>query len=393
MPIVAKSQSQSTTYEAVGIREDYSEIITNIDPDQTFFLSTFGTAPDAEALEFNWLTEGLKPPQQNANLEMTDYKTGKVGSVERRSNTCQYFINTGRVTDAQRKVKKVYTQQDEFLRQKEIAFKQQARDLEYAIVANAMSRKEAGAIPALTGGVPYFLQEEVVDVTFTASVGATTAAHEMETGDFVYFKAKPGAGNKLPAEINANMPYYIRKDPGNDKKFTLFDDMDSAIQDKNAITLSTAGQGVQMVKNNIVDAGGAVFSEDMINDVMEMCYKRGGNPTLAVMSGRNKRNFSRIVTGGAEKRKNADDKKATNVTDVYESDFGTIQAKTHRMYPDTRIDFMDLALWDNKWFVRPHEVPNLAKKGSYEEFVLEAWYGLQGTQPKASGSLLNIKRT
>ena len=393
MPIVAKSQSQSTTYEAVGGREDYSEIITNIDPDQTFFLSTFGTADKAEALEFNWLTEGLKPPQQNANLEMTDYVTQKVGSVERRRNTCQYFINTGKVSDAQRQVRKVYTQQDELLRQKEIAFKQQARDLEYALVANTESRKEAGSVPALTGGVPYYLQEEVIDVAFTGNVGATSTAHEMETGDFVYFKAKPGASNKLPTELNTNMSYFVRKDPADNKKFTVFNSMEDAINDAHQITLSTAGAGVQMVKNNIVDAGGAVFTEDMINDVMEMCYKRGGNPTLAVMSGRNKRNFSRLITGNAEKRRNAGDKKAVNVTDVYESDFGTIQAKTHRMYADTRIDFMDMSLWDLKWFVPPRQVTGLAKKGSYEEFVLEAWFGLQGTQPKASGSLVNIKRT
>jgi hypothetical protein len=53
---------------------------------------------------------------------------------------------------------------------------------------------------------------------------------------------------------------------------------------------------------------------------------------------------------------------------------------------------MDMAYWDLKWFKRPHEVEGLAKKGSYSEFVLEGWFGLQGTQPKASGSITNIKR-
>ena len=391
MALVAKSVSQSVTYEAVGTKDDFSKIITNIDPDMTFFLSNFGTAPEAKSLKFNWTTEGLKPPQENAHSEMTDYTTEKVGSLAQWDNRCQHFISSGRVSDAQKQHAKEYTPEDEFARQKINAFKQHARDIEYALVFNDSLRDESPGNPALTGGVRYFLTEDAEDVTFTGNVGATGAAHRMNTGDFIYFKAKPGAGNKLPAELSANLPYYIRKD-ADPKKFTLYNSMDDAIKNKRQITLSTAGQGVQMVKNNVFTAGDALFTEDHINDCMEMCSKRGGNPTLAVMSGRSKRRFSAIVTGGAAKQRNSKDKAAVNITDVYESDFGTIHAQVHPMYEDTVIDLLDMAYWDLKWFDRTHEVAGLAKKGSYEEFVIESWLGLQGTQPKASGSIYGIKR-
>lgn len=391
MALVAKSVSQSTTYEAVGTKDDFSRIVTNIDPDMTFFLSNFGTAPEARSLKFNWTTEGLKPPQENAHPEMTEYQTGKVGSLAQWDNRCQHFISSGRVTDAQRKHAKEYSPEDEFARQKVNAFKQHARDIEYALVFNRAPRDESPSNPALTGGVRYFLAEEVEDVTFTGNVCAATADHKLDTGDFVYFKAKPGTGNKLPTEIVANLPYYIRKD-SDPKKFTLFNSMDDAIKNQNQVTLSTAGQGVQMVKNNVFSAGDTLFTEDHINDCMEMCSKRGGNPTLAVMSGRLKRRFSAIVTGGATKQRSAKDKTAINITDVYESDFGVIRAEVHRMYPDTVVDVMDMNYWDIRWFDRTHEVSGLAKKGYYEEFVIESWLGLQGTQPKASGSIYNIKR-
>jgi hypothetical protein len=391
MALVAKSASQSVVYEAVGTKDDFSKIITNIDPDMTFFLSNFGTAPEAKSLKFNWTTEGLKPPQENAHPEMTDYATEKVGSLAQWDNRCQHFISSGRVSDAQKQHAKEYTPEDEFARQKINAFKQHARDIEYALVFNDSPRDESPGNPALTGGVRYFLTEDAEDVTFTGNVGATAAAHRMNTGDFIYFKAKPGAGNKLPAELSANLPYYIRKD-ADPKKFTLYNSMDDAIKNKRQITLSTAGQGVQMVKNNVFTAGDALFTEDHINDCMEMCSKRGGNPTLAVMSGRSKRRFSAIVTGGAAKQRNSKDKAAVNITDVYESDFGTIHAQVHPMYEDTVIDLLDMAYWDLKWFDRTHEVAGLAKKGSYEEFVIESWIGLQGTQPKASGSIYGIKR-
>lgn len=391
MALVAKSVSQSVTYEAVGTKDDFSKIITNIDPDMTFFLSNFGTAPEAKSLKFNWTTEGLKPPQENAHSEMTDYATDKVGSLAQWDNRCQHFISSGRVSDAQKQHAKEYMPEDEFARQKINAFKQHARDIEYALVFNDSPRDESPGNPALTGGVRYFLTEDAEDVAFTGNVGATAAAHRMNTGDFIYFKAKPGAGNKLPAELSANLPYYIRKD-ADPKKFTLYNSMDDAIKNKRQITLSTAGQGVQMVKNNVFTAGDALFTEDHINDCMEMCSKRGGNPTLAVMSGRSKRRFSAIVTGGAAKQRNSKDKVAVNITDVYESDFGTIHAQVHPMYEDTIIDLLDMAYWDLKWFDRTHEVAGLAKKGSYEEFVIESWLGLQGTQPKASGSIYGIKR-
>lgn len=391
MALVAKSASQSVTYEAVGTKDDFSKIITNIDPKMTFFLSNFGTAPEAKSLKFNWMTEGLKPPQENAHPEMTNYETDKVGSLAQWDNRCQHFISSGRVSDAQKQHAKEYTPEDEFARQKINAFKQHARDIEYALVFNDSPRDESPGNPALTGGVRYFLTEDAEDVTFTGNVGATAAAHRMNTGDFIYFKAKPGAGNKLPAELSANLPYYIRKD-ADPKKFTLYNSMDDAIKNKRQITLSTAGQGVQMVKNNVFTAGDVLFTEDHINDCMEMCSKRGGNPTLAVMSGRSKRRFSAIVTGGAAKQRGSKDKVAVNVTDAYESDFGTIHAQVHPMYEDTVIDLLDMAYWDLKWFDRTHEVAGLAKKGSYEEFVIESWLGLQGTQPKASGSIYGIKR-
>ena len=391
MALVAKSVSQSTTYEAVGTKDDYSRIVTNIDPDMTFFLSHFGEVEDPKSLKFNWTTDGLKPPQENAHPEMTDYVTDKVGSLAQWDNRCQHFINTGRVTDAQRKQAKEYLPADEFKRQKEKALKQHARDIEYALVFNRAPRDESPGNPALTGGVRYFLEEEMEDVTFTGNVCAATTDHKLDTGDFVYFKAKPGTGNKLPNEIVANMPYYIRKD-ADPKKFTLYNSMDDEIKNVNQVTLSTAGQGVQMVKNNVFGAGDTLLTEDHINDCMEMCSKRGGNPTLAVMSGRLKRRFSDIVTGGATKQRSSKDKTVVNVTDVYESDFGAIRAEVHRMYSDTILDFMDMNYWDMAWFDRTHEVPNLPKKGSYEEFVIEAWVGLQGTQPKASGSIYNIKR-
>ena len=74
-----------------------------------------------------------------------------------------------------------------------------------------------------------------------------------------------------------------------------------------------------------------------------------------------------------------------------ETDFGMVTAQPHLWYPNNRIDAMDEEYFALKWFDRTHEVANLAKKGNYSEFVIEGSIGLKGTQPHASGSILNIK--
>lgn len=387
------SKNQSTTYDAYGNAEDMSDLVTNIDPDQTLLLSKMKDGNDAVATSFSWTTEGLRPPQKNAHLEKEDYTSQAVGSMEGLMNYVQNFQNTGYVTDTQRKVKKVYKEQDEFARQVRIAVTGQARDLEYAIVHGDTRRAGTQSVAPLTGGVPFFMQLQTITATVATDTGIVTCAseHHLKTGDFVYFIA-----TTMPAGLSQGILYYVRLDDTTpDTKFTIFDEVDDAIENRtaNQVKPSTAGTALKVCLNNIKSLGGtADFTVSDINDVMQMCYNRGGNPTTAFMSGAKKRRFSQIVSATATTNRKSGDKKMDIVTDVFTSDFGTITAQAHRMYGDKRIDFMDMQYWKKKWFVRPHQVKNLPKKGTYEEFVLEASFGIEGTQPKASGSLTDIKR-
>lgn len=264
--VSAVSQSQTATYDSIGLAEDYSSIITNISPEKTPFLSTFKDKENATELTFNWMTESLKPPQENAHLEMEDYVTEKVGGIKRLTNMVQFFKTTGKVSDAMRKVKKLYAQQDEFPRQVELAFKQHALDLEFAIVSNGQQRTESGATPALTGGIPFFLAEDTIKVTFDSSSNTVTAAvaHGLDTGDYVVFHAE--AGGTLPTNIEPDIRYYIRKnDTTPATVFALYDSMEDAIKDTTGtamIELDDNGSGdLTMLLNNIVDADNKLFTE------------------------------------------------------------------------------------------------------------------------------------
>lgn len=388
------SSSQSHTGTAIGHAEDYSRIIVNIDPDSTFFLNEFGDAEPAVELDFSWLTEGLRPPQVNAHLEKEDYESKPIGSLEGLSNTCQFFKTSGYITDAQIKVKKIYNPQDEFARLYQKTFTEHARDIEYMLTNGDVSRKESGSNPALSGGVPFFMKVQNITATLETTGHTVTASapHGLQTGDFVYFTAAT-----MPTGLKAGEMYYVRLDTASPAtKFTLYNTMKDAVEGvtANQVKPTTTGSGLAIVKNNVLDLEGkADFTLDDLNTVMQMCYNRGGNPTLAVMSPAKKRVFSRLVTALVTINRNTGkDRTVDLVADTVETDFGVITAKAHRMYPDNRIDLLDMEYWDKKWFDRTHEVTGLPKKGSYKEFVIESCLGLKGTQPKASGSLLNIKR-
>jgi len=393
------STSQSSYGEAIGHAEDYSKIITNIDPNMTRFLSAFGKLENATQLHWFWTTEGLRPPQTNAKLEKFDYTFDKVGGIKQLHNHQQHVYASGYITDAQIKAGKTYSP-DELPRQKMNTSQALARDIEYAILNNKAARAEDGDTPALTGGVQYFMNAEKqactiattgVVTTIKSLTDTTAENHELRTGDFVFFVA-----GTMPTEIKEDLVYYVEKK--SDTTFQLYNTMEGAVEaiaaDKvtlaNAVTTSNA---MYIVKNNVVDLGGdSDVTLDDLNRALEMAKLRGGSPSDAFMSTRKLRRFSDIVNALATTNRKSGDKKMDMVTTTYISPAGVINAQAHPMYPDGRIDIMDLQYWHLKYFDPVHTVNKLAKKGTYETFALEGWFGVQATQPLASASIVNIKR-
>ena len=393
------STSQSSYGEAIGHAEDYSKIITNIEPNMTRFLSAFGKLENATQLDWFWTTEGLRPPQSNAHLEKFDYTFDKVGGIKQLHNHQQHVYASGYITDAQIKAGKTYTP-DELARQKLNTSLNLARDMEYAIINNKVSRAEDGDTPAMTGGVQFFMNAEKqactiattgVVTTIKSLTDTTAENHGLRTGDFVYFVA-----TTLPTEIKEDLVYYVEKK--SDTTFQLYNTMEGAVEavaaDKvtlaNAVTTSNA---MYIVKNNIIDLGGSNdVTLDDLNRACEMVKMRGGAATEAYMSTRKLRRFSDIVNALSTTNRKSGDKKMDMVTTTYISPAGVINAQAHPMYADNRIDILDMQYWHLKYFDPVHPVNKLAKKGTYETFALEGWFGVQATQPLASASIVNIKR-
>lgn len=394
----------SFSYDSVGNAEDLYDILTNIDPLRTKFLSAFGTAERAISTDFSWFTERLRPPQDNAHLEKEEYAFNEIGTQEGLHNYIQHFQNSGFITDTQNAIKKAFRRgTSEFNAAVDHAIRGQGEDIELMIVKSKVAHFETpGSVPARSGGIPYFLQANTIAATVETTDGVVTLTGvsadsnpiDLSTGDFVYFVA-----DTMPTGLEANHIYYIRLEASASKdknKFKLYHDLEEAVDGaaNTNIIPTTAGTNLKIVRRNVISLGGeSKFTLEDINTVLEMVYRRGGNANQAYMSLRNKRDFSKLVNAQSTAYRPVDTaSKLTDAATVYESDFGTVTAHAHAMYPDSRIDILDMQYWDLKWLNNTHEVPNLAKTGTYEKFVVESDLGVQATAPQASGAIVDIKR-
>ena len=391
------SINQSYTYNAIGHAEDISPILTNIDPEETLFYSKFGNTKPATELQFSWLTKGLSPAQDNAYKEMETYTFQPSGSIQGMSNNIQFFKKSGMITDAQQKVAKIYKNEhgSEIADMKYDAYVGLAKDIEYMLVNSEKKVDGSSTVAPRSGGVPFFMKRDLIDVTVSGTDGTVTTTTEsnLKTGDIAYFIA-----DTIPTGMKEGLYYYVRVgDKTNTKKLTLFDTQKGAVENIASLQVkaTTSGTNVKLVTNNVVSlAGKNTFTLDNINTVMEMAFKRGGKPTEAYMSSGKFKEFSKMVLATMTATRKGTDKNAKvyEVATSYQGAFGLVNANIHRLYPDTRVDILDLQYWDMRYFTKPHEVTGLDKDGSYQKFMLEAELGLQGTQPKASCSIVDIKR-
>ena len=391
-------KSGSYTYESVGNAEDLSDILVNIDPNRTKFYSAFGTAEPAISTSFEWFTERLRPPQDNAHFEMEEYEFKDIDSQEGLKNWIQHFQGSGRVSDTQNSVKKVWRRgTSEFDAAADKAMRSLADDIEYMIVSSKVGQQETpGSLPSRSGGIPYFLRLNEMTATFadgTVTLPEVSATNpiDLKTGDFVYFIA-----DTMPAGATANKAYYIRlTEAGEALKniFTLHPSLEDAVNNTNPVS-ATGGTNVKMVRRNVIsNKGEDGWKLSNLSDVLQMVFLRGGHANQAYMSLANKRYFSKLINAETQNQRDASKSMTYNeAATAFYSDFGTITAHAHMMYPDNRIDILDMQYWDLKYMHKPHEVPRekLAKTGTYEKFVVEAALGLKGTAPQASGALVDI---
>jgi hypothetical protein len=137
------------TYDAVGNREDLLDVITNISPVDTPFLSRFGKSP-AKSTNHEWLTDSLANAASNAKIEGADYTFALRGPRTRLGNYTQILMTPVEVSDTQRAVDTA-GMEDEFAYQMVKAMKEHARDIELSLVTGTGASGASGTARELKG--------------------------------------------------------------------------------------------------------------------------------------------------------------------------------------------------------------------------------------------------
>ena len=142
--------------------------------------------------------------------------------------------------------------------------------------------------------------------------------------------------------------------------------------------------GVQaFITTNKVTAGAVrPFTEDLLNDALEMCWKAGGNATKVYLSGKQKRKVS-AWNGEGEKYLDQNSKKLVSSIAVYESDYGVVSFVPHRLMKDTEVLVLDMSFWKIAE-LRKMKTKDLPETGDAIKKVIVGKLTLEARAEKAS---------
>jgi len=127
-----------STYDIVGIKEDVSNIITNISPTKTPFQSMIGSEGCTNTNP-QWQEDSLINPASNAAIEGADAGTAVAQATVMRNNSTQILTKTAKASGTADVVRK-YGRDKELSYQLGLRSMELKRDLEFALVGTGQNQ-------------------------------------------------------------------------------------------------------------------------------------------------------------------------------------------------------------------------------------------------------------
>jgi hypothetical protein len=150
---MAQPTNTFDSYDAVGIREDLSDVITNISPEETPF-HTKSRKTTAKNTLVEWQTDALRSSAANAHIEGDETTADAMTATTRLNNRTQIFKNAVTVPDTDEGLDKAGRQREMAYQVLKIA-KEQKLDIEKAlfdnnakVAGNATTARELAGAPS-----------------------------------------------------------------------------------------------------------------------------------------------------------------------------------------------------------------------------------------------------
>ena len=329
-----------TTYSAVGIREDLSNVIYNISPTDTPFMNGAGRS-SASGTYFEWQTDVLASAADNFQLEGTDLASTAVVEPRRVGNYMQISAKAIQSSGTSLAVDFAGRKSTQAYRMAKAA-KEIKRDMEKMLTQNTAAvvgtNTSAGTAGQPTG-----------DTRKTGSLGAWVGGKS----PFPVGNTSHGGGSPAGAACDGD---------GND--ITI----DAAT--KRAITLP------------------------LIRAIIQKLFTAGSDADTIMVGPFNKEAISQLASSSqiSPLRTAANAEKQAHVVeawDIYVSDFGNFKVIPNRFQRERDCWFLDFDFWAVS-YLRPFQTLDIARTGDSKKQELIVEYGLESKNQYASGCMYDV---
>ena len=203
---MAVPSNTSTTYSAVGIREDLSNVIYNIAPMDTPFFSGCGRTT-ADSTKFEWQTDTIAAGSTNQQIEGNDPSNDARANPVRLNNYTQISVYTIQTSGTNQAVDYAGRKNSQAYQLAKKA-KQMKRDIEYMLTNNVVkavgdsteARKSAGISTWLNTG--YLSNNSTSGSPTAGSLGTTAPAN-------VSVPMRTAANGPKPAHVISAVDVYV----------------------------------------------------------------------------------------------------------------------------------------------------------------------------------------
>lgn len=327
--------AQVTTANAIGQKEDLSDVIYRIDPDTTPLVSNLRKVTK-NAINFDWQVQELSAAASSPAVEGATVSSFTDTPTTRHQNTMQIALRAYSVSDTMDAI-------DAAGRERESNYNkllrgiEARRDVEFTLLTD---QAEVASGTRKTGALPSWISNYDTGASPTLNAGFTAD------------------GDNLPITDAAT-------DAGSD---------------------------------GIADDWGTprAFAISQLNTVLQACREDGGQPNLLVMSPKQKVAFSAAaisaqgtsVLNNEVQMREAGDASMTGSVTVFVSDFGSLTTTVDTFCPSERIyaidtDYAELATLPGRNFA----AQDLAKEGDSTRGFVVCEFGLVNNAPKAHGAV------
>lgn len=211
--------SSFATYQAIGNREDLTDMIYRIDPTDTPFVSSVARE-GATAVKHEWQTQALAAAASNAQLEGDDPTTNATTPTVRLSNVSQISYKVARVTGTQQSVKHA-GRSNELAYQAMLKGLELKRDLEFNCLANQTQVAGDTTTARQTAAVLSWIKTNS-DVGATGANPATSGSNSRTDGTQRQFLESQLKGVLSSIWTNGGKPNMIMLGAFNKQVFSSF---------------------------------------------------------------------------------------------------------------------------------------------------------------------------